>query len=291
MVKMQRKIVMDELDFETEVIEIMQYLNLEKNSKFRKIQEIQTNHRMKLIRKWGIKSGQKILEIGCGQGDMTAALAYVVGNNGKIIAIDIAPREYGAPLTIGESMDRLKATKLGTAIEPYFSHNLLIDISILENRTFDGVVFAHCSWYFHSIEEFTKILKIVKQYAKKIFFSEWDLCIRLPEQIGHFIAAMVQGEYSAFQEMEKINIKTLISKQDISAIVESLNLTIKEEGSFDSGNMQDGEWEISSARKLVTKKSIEKTGVSEKMKQILLTQIKLIGNTTKPLDTYWSIII
>ncbi|MDR1231873.1 MAG: class I SAM-dependent methyltransferase [Spirochaetaceae bacterium] len=282
---------MDGLEFKTEVIKIMQYLNLENDSKFRKIQEIQTNHRLKLIRKWGIKSGQKILEIGCGQGDMTAALAYTVGNNGKIMAIDIAPREYGAPFTIGESMDRLKETELGKVIEPHFSHNLLTDISILENKIFDGVVFAHCSWYFHSIEEFTKILKTVKPFAKKIFFAEWDLCIRLPEQTGHFIAAMVQGEYSAFQQTEKTNIKTLVSKQDISTIVKSLHLTVKEEGSFDSGDMQDGEWEINSARELITEKNIEKTGLSKKTKDILLTQIKLIGKTTKPLDTYWSIIV
>jgi SAM-dependent methyltransferase len=282
---------MDVLEFKTEVTAIMQCLSLERGGKSRAIQEIQTNHRMKLIGKWGIQPGQKILEIGCGQGDMTAALAYAVGAHGKITAIDSAPRGYGAPLTIGASMDRLKATGLGKVIEPYFSHNLLTDSSILNNRAFDGVVFAHCSWYFHSMEEFAKTLEMVKPYAEKIFFAEWDLCIRLPEQTGHFIAVLTQGEYSALQQLEEINIKTLVSKQDIAAIVESLHLTIKEEGSFDSGNMQDGEWEINSARELLTEKNIEQAGLSKKIKEILLTQVKLIGTATKPLDTYWSIII
>jgi SAM-dependent methyltransferase len=281
---------MDTLEHKTAVTAIMQCLNLERGSESRAIQEIQTNHRMKLIEKWGIQPGQKLLEIGCGQGDMTAALAYAVGAHGKITAIDSAPRGYGAPLTIGASMDRLKATKLGKVIEPYFSQNLLTDSSILNHEKFDGVVFAHCSWYFHSLEEFAQTLAIAQPHAEKIFFAEWDLCIRLPEQTGHFIAVMAQAAYSALRQSAETNIKTLISKQDLAAIAESLRLAIQAEGSFDSGAMQDGEWEISAARKLLTEKNLEQAGLSKKLKAMLLTQVKLIGPATKPLDTYWCIL-
>lgn len=169
---------MARLEYKTQVNEIMQYMNLAQGDKIRKIQEIQTNHRIKLIKKWGIKTGQKILEIGSGQGDMTAALAYTVGNNGRIVAIDSGPRDYGTPLTIGESMDRLEKTLLGKVIESYFSLNLLDNTSILGNEIFDSAVFSHCSWYFYSITEFKKTLEIVKEHAKKIFFAEWDLCVR-----------------------------------------------------------------------------------------------------------------
>jgi cyclopropane fatty-acyl-phospholipid synthase-like methyltransferase len=60
------------LEHKTQVDEILQYIGFN-NEKTSKIQETQINHRLKLIEKWGIKSGQKILEIGSGQGDMTAA--------------------------------------------------------------------------------------------------------------------------------------------------------------------------------------------------------------------------
>jgi SAM-dependent methyltransferase len=281
---------MNNLEHQIQVNEILQYIGLD-DEKGRETQEIQINHRLKLVEKWGIKTGQRILEIGSGQGDMTAALAYTVGGGGKIITVDIAPRDYGAPLTIGESMDRLKRTALGKGIESYFSLNLLDNASVFENEIFDGVVFAHCSWYFNSIAEFSKLVELAKRHTREIYFAEWDLCIRLSEQIGHFIAVMVQGEFNAFQKEEKSNIKTLISKNDISEIINSLKLKIKDEGSFDSEKMQDGEWEIRSAKRIITKEKLEKAGINRKIKETLLTQVNLIGENTKPLDTYWCTII
>ncbi|MBW9235691.1 class I SAM-dependent methyltransferase, partial [Leptospira santarosai] len=60
------------------------------------IQSIQTQHRLKLAEVWGIKDGKRVLEIGCGQGDTTAVLAYLVGDKGFVHGIDIAPTNYGS---------------------------------------------------------------------------------------------------------------------------------------------------------------------------------------------------
>jgi SAM-dependent methyltransferase len=231
---------MNKLEHQLEVDDILQDTHVGTDEKTYKIQEVQTNHRLKLIKKWRIEPGQKILEIGSGQGDMTAVLAYTVGGNGHITAIDIAPPEYGAPSTLGECMANLKATPLGNIIDPYFSINLLEDSSILNGKFFDAVVFAHCSWYFNSISEFTKLLEIIKRHTKKILYAEWDLFIRIPEQTDHFLAVMIQGILSTFQESRMLNIQTLINKQDILRIAEKLHLIIEEDGSIDSGIMQDG---------------------------------------------------
>ena len=45
---------------------------------------------MKLAHFWDIKKGDNVLEIGCGQGDMTAVLAACVGESGAVDAIDKA---------------------------------------------------------------------------------------------------------------------------------------------------------------------------------------------------------
>ena len=60
----------------------------------------QTLERIDLVSRWGIKDGDRILEIGCGQGDMTAVLATAVGVNGRITAIDPAPLSYGEYQTL-----------------------------------------------------------------------------------------------------------------------------------------------------------------------------------------------
>lgn len=55
------------------------------------IQRVQTEHRFKLAEFWNIKEGSRVLEIGCGQADTTAVLAYLVGEKGLVHGIDIGP--------------------------------------------------------------------------------------------------------------------------------------------------------------------------------------------------------
>lgn len=109
--------------------------------------------------------------------------------------------------------------------------------------------------------------------------NKWDILLRL----------WCKGNIVHFIEQKKQIYRRLLGKKDIAEIAESLNMSISNEGHFDSGDMQDGEWEIHSARELITKENIRKAGLNEKVKDILLTEINLIGDSTKSLDTYWCI--
>lgn len=64
------------------------------------IQLSQTRHRAALVASWHITPGSTVLELGCGQGDMTAVLAEAVGPNGRVVAIDVADPSYGTPVTL-----------------------------------------------------------------------------------------------------------------------------------------------------------------------------------------------
>lgn len=55
----------------------------------------QAEERVQLVRAWSIKPAERVLELGCGQGDTTIALAVAVGDQGKVVAIDPAPLDYG----------------------------------------------------------------------------------------------------------------------------------------------------------------------------------------------------
>lgn len=101
------------------------------------IQRIQTAHRLRIVEEWGIYPVEKILEIGCGQGDTTAVLADAVGLTGQIVAIDIAHEIYGGPNTIGESMKKLQQSSFGSVIQFFLEKNILKDIQFLQGKKFN----------------------------------------------------------------------------------------------------------------------------------------------------------
>jgi len=70
-------------------------LSLHKPAHF-SIQHSQTRHRLERVQDWNIPRGSTVLEIGCGQGDCTTVLAHVVGEQGKVVAVDPAGLDYGA---------------------------------------------------------------------------------------------------------------------------------------------------------------------------------------------------
>lgn len=53
-------------------------------------------HRAAIVSQWDIPVGARVLEIGCGQGDTTAVLAELVGENGHVTGVDPASLDYGA---------------------------------------------------------------------------------------------------------------------------------------------------------------------------------------------------
>ena len=94
--------------------------------KARQIQLVQTEFRQQVCDAWDLKKGSRVLEIGCGQGDMTAVLADRVGPDGHVTAVDLADPSYGAPLTLQQATDRLKQTVLGERINFRFQFDLLV---------------------------------------------------------------------------------------------------------------------------------------------------------------------
>ena len=54
------------------------------------LQLAQTGLRKRIVDIWGIQRGAQVLEIGCGQGDLTAVLAHAVGPEGHVTACDLA---------------------------------------------------------------------------------------------------------------------------------------------------------------------------------------------------------
>ncbi|KAE8416403.1 hypothetical protein BDV36DRAFT_284544 [Aspergillus pseudocaelatus] len=107
-------------------------------------------HRLRMAEAWGISSGERILDIGCGQGDSSLILAHLVGPNGRITGIDSVQPEYGTPFAVQQSQEYTKRSSLGSSLTflrtdaPSFVHGLDCPAS----EVFDAAVLCHSLWYF-----------------------------------------------------------------------------------------------------------------------------------------------
>ena len=210
------------------------------------IQQIQLQHRLNLVKAFGIKKGMRVLEIGCGQGDTTVALADSVGEEGQVVAIDIASPEYGAPLTLGQATDRIKKSRLGDIISFQFE----MDFTLLQSEEpFDIAVLSHCSWYFKNPDDLLLYFKKLRTVAKRVCFAEWDLDFTSMKQRGHFCAACIIALYSNYVNNTG-NIQNLFHKTQIQQLLVESGFHITKVDTVDAWYLQDGQWEKSYANSL-----------------------------------------
>lgn len=210
------------------------------------VQKVQLQHRFELAKAFEITEGMRVLEIGCGQGDMTVILADLVGTDGHVTAIDIADGDYGAPLTLAQSHERINNTELGKRISFHLETDFL---------TFDGgpyydcVVFAHSSWYFHSPELIAQYFEKIRTISSRLLFAEWDIQYKQEEQRGHFSAVMLLALHSAVTENDG-NIQHVFSREMIKQLVGNAGFQVQKEVVVPSSYLQDGQWEIDYAKEI-----------------------------------------
>jgi SAM-dependent methyltransferase len=208
------------------------------------VQLAQTRFRAGLVDGWGIPVGASVLEIGCGQGDMTAVLADAVGPTGRVVAVDIADPSYGVPVTLGDSAAFLLASPLGARIDMRFQVDVL-DLEVTFGADeFDYVVLSHCSWYFSSIEQVDHVLGRIRPWARRLCFAEWDLQPRTLDQVPHLLAVLIQGQIEASGARGDGNVRTPFSRD---ALLRSLGRTqwqVADSRSVSAATLQDADWEI-----------------------------------------------
>lgn len=255
------------------------------------IQRIQTEHRLRLARFWAIQEGSKILEIGCGQGDTTAVLAYLVGEGGFVHGVDVASPNYGSPLTVGESAAYLMNSTLGKRIKMEFEVDVLSPTVDFPDEFFDRIVLSHCSWYLKSLEELGALLRKVSRWGKQLCFAEWDPRINTIEQLPHLLAVLIQAQYECFKEVSESNVRTLFTPFDVKLLAEDAGWEITSETIVSSSELQDGNWEID---KTLTDYNAELNGIRHlppKLKSLIQSEANLLEELkeitiSRPMATY-----
>ncbi|KAH8096773.1 S-adenosyl-L-methionine-dependent methyltransferase [Cristinia sonorae] len=202
----------------------------------------QIQHRIDLIKSWDIQPGEKILELGCGQGDCTIALAAAVGEEGHVTAVDPGSLDYGSPYTLGQAQAHLKASKLGSRIT--FVQADPVQYIRNVSGEFTTAVLAHCIWYFASPSVLSDILKALSTRVQRICIAEYNLTASDPRAIPHLLAALTQAAVEAHDPESTSNIRTLLSPDAINAHAVGVGLTLEKEAVLTPNEgMLDGKWE------------------------------------------------
>lgn len=254
------------------------------------VQVAQTQFRLQLVEQWHIPPGAKILEIGCGQGDMTAVLAHTVGDAGHVMAVDSAPPEYGSPVSIGEAAAHLKQGPLGSRMKFCFQYDLLNSSLDFSSNAFDFVVLAHCSWYFASPQSLRMLLKYMCLWANRLCFSEWDMVPQTLDQVAHLLAVLIQGQVETYKMASESNIRTPLSRARLKQILQETGWRIETEAILDSSSLQDAGWEIAHCLRTSL---LEASGLnlSAKMLDVLSSEVDILREMAergpkRSLDSY-----
>ena len=153
---------------------------------------VQLNHRVAIARAFGVVAGSRILEIGCGQGEMTATLAALVGADGHVVGIDAAPADYGRPVCLRDAHRMIKEESIGDRIDFTLGTDASASQVDFPEASFDLVVLVHSVWYLASSAVLRDLLGRARRWARGLGLAEWDLRANSSDQLAHVQAVMLQ---------------------------------------------------------------------------------------------------
>lgn len=230
----------------------------------------QLHHRLNILNTWfgGLSSatttlsGATILEIGCGQGDMTVPLAHF---GGKVFGVDPAPRDYGSPLTLGQAQSQISESPLvGRKIE-WVRRDPIDYLRESPDMCVDFVVLAHSIFYFPSENYLADLLRALRFFAAKrehektcrVLIAEWGMRASNPAAEAHVLAAKAQ----ATNPLADGNVRTVVVPHRIQEIATAAGWTMEAEGWMESPDVEDGEWEVGLANTMACEEMTIERGV------------------------------
>ncbi|KAH8883219.1 putative SAM-dependent methyltransferase [Thozetella sp. PMI_491] len=258
------------------------------------IEVTQAEHRIRLINAWSpaIVPGTRVLELGCGQGTATQALAEAVGESGHIDAVDPGSLDYGGPFTLGQAQGHISKGPIGGRIT-WHQADPVTFLQQHPDTTWDVAVLLHCIWYFKSPDALVEILNALKGRVKKVLVAEHALHATEKAAIPHVLATLARATLEAHRGDSSENIQNPLSPSGIKEIAAKTNWSLEAEATVvpDRG-LDDGRWEtgtVASARFLDV---VEKNVQDERIKLLLrsardavLTALATVGGEVKNAQT------
>ncbi|KAA1477116.1 putative SAM-dependent methyltransferase [Dentipellis sp. KUC8613] len=209
------------------------------------IQLQSTAHRLAILNALHIAPGSRVLEIGCGQGDCTAALAALVGEGGHVTAVDPGALDYGAPATLGQAQAHISAGPLGPRITWVQADPIAFLSSTDETTTWDVAVLVLCTWYFPTADTVRATLAALRARVRRVCVAEWGLASAAGRGQTHVLAALAQAALEAHNPAPESNIRVVVAPAELKRLAGAAGLALLEESVVEPReNVLDGRWEV-----------------------------------------------
>ncbi|KAK4705693.1 hypothetical protein P7C70_g519, partial [Phenoliferia sp. Uapishka_3] len=248
----------------------------------------QVSHRLELQKKWGIKEGDTVLELGCGQGDATSVMATAVGENGHVTAVDPAPMDYGSsssirdsipsfsflrlsggPWTLGQAQAYLTATPLGSRIT-WVQSDPVDYLTSHPTSHFDVAILCHSIFYFASPLLLRQTLTTLAKHASRIIISEYALSTTTPSAHAHVLAVLTEAALECRKPTSISNVRTVVSPATLKRVAKEVGLKLETEGVVvPKTELQDGRWELMAVMDEGFTRQVEEVVKDEREREVI----------------------
>lgn len=229
------------------------------NRRMDSLQAIQSAHRLRLIEAWLFDdAGTKdisplmgnVLEIGCGQGDQTGALAAFMAQTPElrhslVHGADPGPPDYGAPFTLAQAQTHL----INSTLKPHirFEPRSFADQALARHPAghFTSLVVSACLWYFSSEQQVVQAFEAAHAHGVRyMLLAEWALHASSPAAMPHLLAALLQDQ----APVEQGNIRLLLDPDTIKRLARQAGWRLASERTIVPAKaLHDGRWETGAA--------------------------------------------
>ncbi|CAD6892550.1 unnamed protein product [Tilletia laevis] len=282
---------MDSLLSELTVDRISAHLRGPDSTAFQAVHPVQIEHRVEIAKRFfGTGPGcgavdvhsKSLLEVGCGQGDMSIVLAEMVGEGATVVGLYPAPLTYGAPMNLGQAQAILKSSAVGSRLHfvrgdvpSYFSKKA----DGTPTPSFEAAVVVHSLFYFPSeaaLFESLTILRKANPPIKHLCLAEWALTTSNPTAIPHLLAIFAQS----FLPKADANVQTIFSPVQLKKLAERAGWKLKSESVIANPGIQDGRWEVDMTL------ALQREREEELSKAAAAGSISSDGNASQEADTH-----